>query len=51
MMKMRNIVLIMSVRKSLLHEVKLNKGVVFNITEVTVRPESIPAGISLCMMS
>ena len=35
-------------KKSLLREVKLNKGVVFNITKVTVRPESIPAGISLC---
>ena len=35
-------------KKSLLRDVKLNKGVVFNITKVTVRPESIPAGISLC---
>ncbi len=46
---MRNIAsTILSARKELLRDVKLNKGVVFNITKVTVRPESIPAGISLC---
>lgn len=35
-------------KKSLMRSVELNKGTVFNITKVTVRPESIPAGISLC---
>lgn len=35
-------------KKNLMREVTLNKGKVFNIKKVTVRPESIPAGIGLC---
>ncbi|MFZ5273793.1 plasmid segregation protein ParM domain-containing protein [Enterobacter asburiae] len=35
-------------KQSLLQPVVLNNGHVFTITRVTVRPESIPAGIALC---
>ncbi|EIU0496520.1 recombinase [Escherichia coli] len=35
-------------KASLMRPVTLNKGNVFTIKKVTVRPESIPAGISLC---
>uniref|UniRef100_UPI00066586F9 plasmid segregation protein ParM domain-containing protein n=3 Tax=Serratia TaxID=613 RepID=UPI00066586F9 len=35
-------------KQSLLQSVELNNGHVFTITRVTVRPESIPAGIALC---
>ncbi|SQA65435.1 PRTRC system protein D [Yokenella regensburgei] len=35
-------------KQSLLQPVALNNGHVFTITRVTVRPESIPAGIALC---
>ncbi|HBT4785512.1 TPA: recombinase [Klebsiella variicola subsp. variicola] len=35
-------------KQSLMRSVELNKGEVFTITKVTVRPESIPAGIGLC---
>lgn len=34
--------------KSLLQPVLLNNGHLFTLTRVTVRPESIPAGIALC---
>ncbi|EMM5165867.1 recombinase, partial [Escherichia coli] len=35
-------------KASLMRPVTLNKGNVFTIKKVTVRPESIPAGIGLC---
>ncbi|MBC3228950.1 plasmid segregation protein ParM domain-containing protein [Serratia fonticola] len=35
-------------KQSLRQSVELNNGRVFTITHVTVRPESIPAGINLC---
>lgn len=35
-------------KQNLLQPVVLNNGHVFTITRVTVRPESIPAGIALC---
>lgn len=35
-------------KQSLLQPVELNNGHLFTITRVTVRPESIPAGIALC---
>lgn len=35
-------------KQSLLQPVDLNNGRLFTITRVTVRPESIPAGIALC---
>ncbi|VXD05716.1 Plasmid segregation protein ParM [Enterobacterales bacterium 8AC] len=35
-------------KQSLRQPVELNNGKVFTITDVTVRPESIPAGIGLC---
>ena len=35
-------------KQNLLQPVVLNNGQVFTITRVTVRPESIPAGITLC---
>lgn len=35
-------------KQSLQQSVELNNGKVFTITRVTVRPESIPAGIGLC---
>lgn len=35
-------------KQSLLQPVVLNNGHLFTITRVTVRPESIPAGIALC---
>lgn len=35
-------------KQSLLQPVELNSGHLFTITRVTVRPESIPAGIALC---
>ena len=35
-------------KASLMRPVTLNKGQVFTIKKVTVRPESIPAGIGLC---
>lgn len=35
-------------KQSLMQPVRLNDGSVFTLTQVTVRPESIPAGINLC---
>ncbi|MFU2317146.1 plasmid segregation protein ParM domain-containing protein [Rahnella sp. PCH160] len=35
-------------KQNLLQQVVLNNGQVFTLTRVTVRPESIPAGIRLC---
>lgn len=35
-------------KASVMRPVELNKGKQFTITKVTVRPESIPAGVSLC---
>lgn len=35
-------------KQSLMQPVRLNDGSVFTLTRVTVRPESIPAGITLC---